>query len=133
MDTTVTVRPARGYNSYSETGLWIQQLQSTGTYRRYHSYAPHLLRALYPLSEDAVLVADAVAIAGHSQGGHRVKEAGSKPAQTAVTWMADGMGWGMGRIMLGKYFNRAVSETAVTACQTLPPGQLDLGHGEDVT
>ena len=85
MDTTVTERLAFGYNSYGETGLWIQQLQSTGTYRRYNSYARHLLRALDPLSEDAVLVADAVAIAGHGQGGHRVQEAGSKPAQTAVT------------------------------------------------
>ena len=77
VDTTVTVRLACGYNSYSRTGSWIQQLQSTGTYRRYNSFVPHLLRALYPLSEDAVLVADAVAIAGHGQGGHRVKEAGS--------------------------------------------------------
>ena len=128
--------------------MWLQQLQSAWLVdttvtvdwhiqnfcnRRYNSYAPHLLRALYPLSEDAVLVADAVAIAGHGQGGHRVQEAGSKPAQTAVTWMADGMGWGMGRIMLRKNFNRAVTETAVLACQTMPPGQLDLGHGEDVT
>ena len=47
MDTTVTVRLALGYNSYSETGLWIQQLQcdwlmdttvTVGLAHRYNSY-----------------------------------------------------------------------------------------------
>ena len=36
------------------------------------------------LPEDAVLVADAVADAGHAHGGQRVDEAGGQPTQTAV-------------------------------------------------
>ena len=46
---------------------------------------PHLPAVLDALGEDAVLVADAVAVGGQSDGGHGVEEAGGQPAQAAVT------------------------------------------------
>ena len=45
----------------------------------------HLSAVLDALREDAVLVADAVAVGGQSDGGHRVQEAGSQPTEAAVT------------------------------------------------
>ena len=45
----------------------------------------HLATVLDALREDAVLVADAVAVGGQSDGGHGVEEACGEPSQSAVT------------------------------------------------
>ena len=44
----------------------------------------HLSAVLDALREDAVLVADAVAVGGQADGGHGVEEAGGQPAEAAV-------------------------------------------------
>lgn len=46
---------------------------------------PNLMSTLYGLREDAVFVAEAIAICRQRQSRHGIKEAGSQPPQTTIT------------------------------------------------
>jgi hypothetical protein len=55
-----------------------------------------LLAVLDALVEHAVLVADAVAVAGDAHGRHRIEEAGGQPAEAAVAQRRVGLDFGDG-------------------------------------
>ena len=57
----------------------------TNAIRSLYRHCSYLFKVVDLLGEDAVLVADAVSVAGHGEGGHAVQEAGRQSAQAPVT------------------------------------------------